>query len=246
MGEEGGGDPGVANDEAGKAYLVSGLEVQLTADLGSLDLELDAAYSFIGDVGDALGSPSFSAVGDIDGDDKSDFVVESVSTGQSCIFLSTTVETLSPGQGAASTFAFSEADLCVSAFDSTTSSTDALALARGDVDGDGLDDWIFGASGMGSGGVTGEVYLVDSATISPATMSPLFVNLGGTSDAIFRGDPGSGSDLGSFTFLGARVASLGDLNNDGKDDFIATGPVKRLRDNSTPETNGKVYIVLSQ
>lgn len=117
---------------------------------------------------------------------------------------------------------------------------------RGDVDGDGLDDWIFGAGGMGAGGVTGEVYLVDSATISPATMSPLFVNLGGTSDATFRGDLGSGVDPGSFTFLGSRVASLGDLNNDGKDDFVATGPAKRTRTNFSADFEGKVYIVLSQ
>ena len=59
----------------------------------------------------------------------------------------------------------------------------------------------------------------------------------------WRGDCANGSNPSTFTFLGARVASLGDLNNDGKDDFVAGAIAKSL---TLADYQGKVYIVLSQ
>jgi len=73
-----------------------------------------------------------------------------------------------------------------------------------DVDGDGIDDWIVGAPHDEDNGV-------DSGTA--------YVLTGGYyTNVLFEIHGGAGDNLGT------RVASAGDVNKDGKDDFIVTAP----------------------
>jgi hypothetical protein len=87
--------------------------------------------------------------------------------------------------------------------------------SAGDVDGDGLDDLLIGAPGVGSN--AGTTYLMLGSTVSAG------MNLGTTTwdlslaDATFHGE-------NSNDWSGKSVASAGDVDNDGLDDLLIGAP----------------------
>jgi len=74
--------------------------------------------------------------------------------------------------------------------------------SAGDVDGDGIDDIIVGATGAGSGGAA---YLVYSEPVGASSLAQ--------ADATFEG-------VNSGDSAGYAVASAGDVNDDGYDDVL--------------------------
>lgn len=106
-------------------------------------------------------------------------------------------------------------------------------VAAGDFNGDGIADFLIGSPGSNyTGGSSGSVFIVfGTGSGLPATYSPVV-----------------GSDVaridGSWTqgYLGASVASLGDINGDGRDDFIVAQP-SIVRNG---QTWGSAYVIYGQ
>ena len=90
----------------------------------------------------------------------------------------------------------SGADVCVVGVGSPDNAGSGVATA-GDADGDGLDDFLVGASGHG----TGEVYLMSGALTGSHNTAD--------ATATFLGDPVDDCELGE------AIASAGDLDGDG-------------------------------
>ena len=107
--------------------------------------------------------------------------------------------------------------------------------AVGDVNGDGFHDFIIGApfadrnTGTGSQVGTGQAYLV----FGSANPLPNLTQLNGTNGVLLQG-------LLAYDRAGWSVASAGDVNGDGFDDFLVGAPVDDL---SVTAGIGSAYLV---
>ena len=101
--------------------------------------------------------------------------------------------------------------------------------AAGDVNGDGFDDVLIGATGVNGG--AGESFIVFGAETFNANfdLSDLLA-LDATSGVRFTGGVSPGDNLG------ASVSSAGDFNGDGLDDILLGAPINRV-------TYGSVFLV---
>lgn len=136
---------------------------------------------------------SVMTVGDLDGDKQSDFIVGAPAA--------------SPGgrMNAGSAFVYSGSTGALLYQKDGTTAGDYLGVSvagAGDVNGDGVPDFIIGASQAASGSLLGIVY-------------------------VYSGSDGTlihqknGSSLTDVFELGCSVAAAGDVNGDGKGDFVA-------------------------
>ena len=191
------GDPD-GRTGAGEVYVLFGplaagtLELSVAADitLNGIDLE-DRA-------GDSVGS------GDINNDGVADLIIGAI--GGDPGFRSSAGETyVLFGPLAAGTIELSDADVTLNGIDNSDNS--GSGVGSGDIDNDGVDDLIIGASRADPGGrsVAGETYVVFGPTLAGT------VELSAADITINGVDP--------FDSSGAGVGS-GDLNNDGVDDLI--------------------------
>ena len=103
----------------------------------------------------------------------------------------------------------------------------------GDINGDGVDDFIIGATGAdGAATSAGEAYVIfgkqSGSTFSSFILPPSSAAEGFTINGIVSNDS-----------AGRVVGGLGDVNNDGIDDFIVAAP------NADPigSSSGEVYVV---
>ncbi|MBC8352364.1 MAG: FG-GAP repeat protein [Planctomycetes bacterium] len=105
----------------------------------------------------------------------------------------------------------------------------------GDVNADGFHDFILGApyadrsTGTGSLAGTGQAYLLFGSADPPA----LLTELDGSNGVLLQG-------LLEYDRAGSSVASAGDVNGDGFDDFLIGTPVDDL---SVTAGTGKAYLV---
>ncbi len=90
--------------------------------------------------------------------------------------------------------------------------TGTSVSTAGDVNGDGFDDFIIASTNAPSGNNRGAVYVV-FGKVNGWTAQLDLVDLDGTNGAIVKG-----LNLGDS--IGTDVASAGDINNDGYDDFL--------------------------
>jgi len=159
-------------------------------------LDGSVIYQIDGDsTGDNFGY-SVSGAGDVNGDAISDFIVGAVRASPNGIFW------------AGSAYVFSGADGLLLYRKDGSAPRDYFAgsvAGAGDVNNDGFADFIIGATNTNPGG------LINAGSA--------FVYSGADSSLLYRKDGGSVSE-----FFGASVAAAGDVDGDGRADFIIGAP----------------------
>lgn len=111
--------------------------------------------------------------------------------------------------------------------------TFGYSVASGDVNADGFDDMIIGATGGSPTGrsYAGKVYIIYGA----ASPLPALLDMAlGDADVVIEG-------AAAYDALGSRVAS-GDVNGDGVDDVLISAPQNDPGAPSDPINGGRVYV----
>jgi hypothetical protein len=169
---------------------------------------------FFGDTGETIGS-SISAIGDVNGDGKSDLLIGALNGNTN-----TGVVYLIYGGYWLNTPTFSLANL-----DGTNGvkiigipqGVSSITLSdAGDVNGDGKSDFLIGDPYANN--YNGVVYLIyGGAWLNTPTFS--LDNLNGVNGLKLVISGG----IGTYTYLGAYLSSAGDVNGDGRGDFLIRG-----------------------
>jgi uncharacterized repeat protein (TIGR01451 family) len=209
------------NDEgsnnAGKVYLLLG---RLDIDWGQ-DVSLaDADASFLGaGISDEAGV-SVAGVGDVNGDSRDDFLIGS-SRPYAYLFLGRAPADWGPGLSVANADAIFGGG-----------SGHAVVAGAGDVNGDGLDDFLVGAILDDQGGENaGQVYLLLGRKAADWGSDFDLAN----ADASFYG-------AGDQEFAGCALAAAGDMNGDGYDDFLVGA--HQLDPAGIDTGTGRAYLIL--
>jgi len=208
-----------------------GAHLFLSSTLGTSSLSLsDADIVLAGEATNDAAGADLDVVGDVDGDGVADLLVsghwnDDAGTNAGVVYLASTAD-LSSMTDLGDSYAIFEGE----------SGGDNLGWhlgSAGDVDGDGQGDMLMGAFASDEGGsYSGMAYLVLSSSVSSGGVRSI-----GSADYTVVGEE-------SQDFLGADVASAGDVDGDGLDDFL----VAAAETNSTASNDtigpGRVYLFL--
>jgi len=214
---------------AGQTYLILGRAV---VNWG-MDFDLsNADASFRGEDASDYSGFSVASAGDVNGDGRDDFLIGADSdeeggsyTGQTYLILGRATANWSMD------FSLSDADASFRGEDASDYSGHSVASA-GDVNGDGYDDFLIGAYGDDDGGSgAGQTYLILGRATANWSMD---FDLS-KADASFWGEDG-GDDSG------VSVASAGDVNGDGYDDFL----IGADGDDDGGPYAGQTYLILGR
>ena len=222
VGADGSDDNGPST---GEAYLVLG-GVTLTL---MVDLETVGA-SWVGELNWDMAGSQVAGAGDVDGDGYDDMLVSATGSDAGGNYSGQVYLILGRASGWTSDTLLATADASFVGEASNDYAGEAVA-GVGDVDGDGLDDFVVGAWGSDVGGTdAGQTYLVLGRTTGWTFGTDL-----GAADASFVGEvAGDGS--------GGAVASAGDVNDDGLGDLLVGAPGS----DAAGTDAGQIYVVLGQ
>jgi Ca2+-binding RTX toxin-like protein len=198
--------------DSGAAYVVFGsVAPSSLVDLDSVALGV-GGFRIIGEsTGDKAGY-SVSSAGDVDDDGYDDLIIGAPQAGSAYVVFgsgtapaSVDLDQVAQGSGGFEIIG-----------ESTSDSIGASVSSAGDVNGDGVDDLIVGATRNGADGVSG-IYPVAAYVVFGSAIPTSQINL----DAVALGTGGFKiiSEV-SNNFVGASVSSAGDVNGDGVDDLI--------------------------
>ena len=216
-------NPSSASHPEGAAYLVFGKAAGFGDNLNLADLNGTNGFKVSGETGGMLGA-SVSAAGDVNGDGYADLLLRG-ETESYVVF------------GKASGFA---AQTSVSAFDGQNgfkltgapgeTGNPRSVSSVGDVNGDGFDDVLVGASSVGPN-YAGASYVVFGKAAGFSASLDLTALNGGNGFRL------SGAGAGDRS--GASVSSAGDINGDGYADLIVGAP----RADANGVDSGAAYVV---
>ena len=184
-----------AADNAGAVYL-------LHSPVLSGSSLADARAKVMGEDADDKAGEAVAAAGDVNGDGHEDLLVGAYGVASQGTSSEAAYLVLGPFSGESSLAAAAAMYSGLAAYDYAGGSV----AGPGDVDGDGRDDLLVGASGNDDGGAAaGATYLI----LGPATGS---IDLS-DADAVLKGEQPSDA-------AGSAVAGAGDVDGDGHPDFI--------------------------
>ena len=231
------------NRNAGETYIIYG-GASAPGEDGELDLSaLDGTNGFILtgiDIFDNSGV-SVSSAGDINGDGYDDLIIGAPfadpnggDSGETYIVYG---GASAPGTGGVLNLSALDGTngFILNGIDAADESGSSVSSA-GDVNGDGYDDLIIGASGADPDGDSnaGETYIVYGGASAPGTGGVLDLSdLDGTNGFIL-----TGIDAGDLS--GRSVSSAGDVNGDGYDDLIIGA---RYGDPDGDMNAGETYVI---
>lgn len=258
IGGQGGDDGGV---NAGEAYVIFGGAGPFGAAVSGRQVldttSLSAAEGFIvqgDDTGDSAGI-SVSGAGDVNGDGIDDLIVGATGgddggsgAGEAYVVFGGTgtfgISQTAGGQTrqVLDLTTLSSAEGFIVQGDTNGDQAGFSVSSAGDINGDGFDDLLVGATGGDDGGgAAGEAYVLfggdtgfgSAVTAGGHTRQVIdLTNLSAAEGFIIQGDAAGDS-------LGTAVSSAGDINGDGFDDILVSA---RLGDDAAPNA-GETYVV---
>ncbi len=196
----------------------------------SVAISADGEYIVVGEYEEDYSGYAVSDAGDVNGDGYDDFLIGAYWNADGGTRAGQTYLILGKASGWAMHTDLSDADASFWGEDVEDYSGGAVS-GVGDVNGDGYDDFLFGANGEDDGGNSaGQTYLILGKASGWAMDTDL-----SDADASFWGE-----DSGDYS--GGAVSGVGDVNGDGYDDFI----IGALFDDDGGDNAGQTYLILGK
>ncbi|MFY0682873.1 MAG: FG-GAP repeat protein, partial [Thalassovita sp.] len=223
---------------SGQSYVVFGTDTGFDA---SLELSaLNGTNGFVINSIESSGSSGFrvSSAGDVNGDGIDDVIIGASLADPNGPYSGQSYVVFGTDTGFDPSFELSALDgtngYIINGIDVGDRSGVSVSSA-GDVNGDGIDDVIIGASSADPNGTfSGESYVVFGKTTEFGASLELSA-LDGTNGYIISG-------IDENNFSGSSVSSAGDVNGDGLDDVI----IRSSRDDSSGVSSGESYVVFGR
>jgi|GEM_PF-1343345 len=193
-----------AADGAGQTYLIFG-----KASGWAMDTSLSKAdASFLGENMQDYSGSMVAPAGDVNGDGYGDFLISTYANSDGGDYAGQTYLIFGKASGWAMDTSLSKADASFWGENAYDMAGTTLA-GGGDVNGDGYDDILIGATGNSEGGfLAGQTYLILGKASGWAQDTVL-----SNADASFWGEAPN-------DYAGASIADAGDMNGDGYDDIL--------------------------
>ena len=224
--------------DSGSSYVVFGRSSGFGSSLALSSLDGSNGFRIDGVAAGDFSGASVSSAGDVNGDGFDDLIIGAYRAGPNGSRSGSSYVVFGRGDGFSSSLALSSLDGS-NGFRINGTNPDALfgisVSSAGDINGDGFDDLIIGATGATPrGDRSGSSYVVfgrEGGFSSTLNLSTLDGSNG------FRIDGAA-----AFDFSGRSVSNAGDINGDGVDDLIIGAPGA----DPNGESSGSSYVVFGR
>ncbi len=227
------GDNGGTN--AGEAYVIFGKAGATRANIDLTTFSASNGFIIQGDAAYDFAGMSISSAGDINGDGIDDLIVGApygnnggYHAGEAYVIFGKAGAT----RANIDLTSLAATDGFIIQGDAAGDRAGTSVSSAGDINGDGIDDFIVGAAGVSN--YQGAAYVIfGKAGVTRANID--LTSLAATDGFIIQGDA-------AYDFAGTSVSSAGDINGDGFDDLIVGAP---FGDNGGSSA-GEAYVIFGK